>query len=250
MKINFFSPNFSFKSTNRSYQSQFGENIGCNSWMFRNDIDWRELAKYEAKHFHDKDKVNIVMFAASDGSEAYTKIISLYENFGERKEKEAEKFFPITAYDVDKEILKAANSGLIKTCLSDRLELQMKCDNYEKYFEYTGSKLEILNDAEMQSEKVLKAKDILTKNVKFSYGDMFYKIHELKDESNTILMCRNILGYFCNYTIQNFIESASNVLKTGSLFAVGEHDSILMNIKYFMGKNGFKNVLKNVYQKI
>ena len=44
------------------------------------------------------------------------------------------------------------------------------------------------NDIKLQAEKTLTVKDKLTKNIKFMHGDMFEKIKELKDESNTILM--------------------------------------------------------------
>lgn len=250
MKINFFTQTPNFKSTGRNYVAANGDEIGCNSWLFRDDLEWNKLAKYEAEHFKNRDKVNIVMFAAADGSEAYSKIISLYETFGEENRNKAEKFFPIMAYDIDNEILKAANSKLINTCLSDRLELQMKSENYENYFEETSQKLDIPNDITLQRQKTLKAKDILNGNVKFSYGDMFEKIKELKDNSNTILMCRNILGYFTNDKIEQFVKFVSTALKTGSLFAVGDHDSKLFDIQKCIEKAGFQKVLKNVYCKI
>ena len=104
MKINSINNNLSFGSTNRRYIAKDGEEYGCNSWLFRDDMDWDRLAKYQISHFKDKEKVNTIMFAASDGSEAYTDIISLHES--PQKNKGIKKFFPIQAYDIDEEILK------------------------------------------------------------------------------------------------------------------------------------------------
>ena len=247
MKINF-NPMYKpvFTSNARRYNDSFGDYLGCNTWFFRDDVNWKELTEYELEHFKNKEKVNIVMFAASDGSEAYTKIISLLEKGCDK----VKKFFPIKAYDIDNVILKAAQSGLIKTTMFDRIELQINCDNYENYFEKTDNTLEISNDKSSNPTKVLKAKDDLTQRVEFKYGDMFQKIKEINDNSNTILMCRNILGYFTNDKIENFVELAKNSLKSGSLFVVGDHDSVLCNIEDVMKNFNFKRVIKNVYQKI
>ena len=72
----------SFKSTERCYRlcaDCFDMNMGNLTYLFRQDIDWLKLAKYQHDLFKDKDKVNIVQFAASSGAEAYTQIISLLE---------------------------------------------------------------------------------------------------------------------------------------------------------------------------
>ena len=161
MNISFTNTNLTFCSTGRFYKAKDGDEFGCNSWLFRDDMDWKKLAEYEIAHFKDKEQVNTLMFAASDGSEAYTNIISLYEN--SKAQDDTKKFFPIMAYDLDEEIVKAAKSGYIKTCLNDRMQLQMKCNNYEDYFENTDKKLEIAEDKGLQREKTFKVKDILTK---------------------------------------------------------------------------------------
>ena len=239
----------SFGTTNRIYETENGDTIGCNSWLFRNDVDWKKLAKYEISHFASKDKVNIVMFAASDGSEGYSKIISLFEAFDFYEKEKAQKFFPIIAYDIDDEIIAKARSGLINTCMEDRMNLQIHCENYEDYFSHTAENLEISSDTDLYRKKTLKAKSVLTDNIRFNKGDMFEKIQTIKDDSNTILMCRNILGYFEDEKIEKFIKLASQNLKTGSLFVIGDHDTQLTDVKSIMNKYGFEEVMKNVYKK-
>lgn len=254
MKINSINNNLSFGSTNRRYIAKDGEEYGCNSWLFRGDMDWDRLAKYQISHFKDKEKVNTIMFAASDGSEAYTDIISLHES--PQKNKGIKKFFPIQAYDIDEEILKAANSGYINTNLNDRVMIQMNTFDYNKYFDFskTDKKLNIPNDyrvpCDARTLEATKAKEILTKNVKFNFGDMFKKILEINDNSNTMLFCRNILGYFEDNKIEEFIKLAQQKLKTESLFAIGNHDSVLFNIKECMEEHGFKEVFKNLFKRV
>lgn len=248
MQINISKSNPMFGTTCRFYKSKVGDGdeFGCNSWLFRDDVDWNKLAKYEARNFADKDKVNVVMFAVSDGSEAYTKIISQYENNGIK----AKKFFPIKAYDIDEEILKAAKSGLIRTSLRDRVDLESNSASYRRYFAETNQKLVIPLDIKLQGEKILKAKETLLRNVDFMQGDMFQKVREIKDCSNTVLMCRNILGYFLNDKIEHFVRLASSVLKENSLFVIGDHDTRFFNIKKCMESYNFHEVMKNVYKKI
>ena len=250
MRVNSLNRTISFGTTSRLYKTKSGDDMGCNSWLFRNDIDWNKLAKYEIDHFKDKDKVNIVMFAASDGSEAYTKIISLHENCTGRSRDAVAKFFPIKAYDTDSEILKAAKSGHINSFMHDRIELDLHCKNYEDYFSESKNGLIIPNDKDCHTSQPLFAKKILTENVEFSYGDMFEKVYEIKDDSNTIVMCRNILGYFWIQEIEKFLQAVSKALKPESLFVIGNHDFVLYNIKEYVERYCFREVMKNVFKKI
>lgn len=236
----------SFGTNNRRYTNAIGDEIGCNTWLFRDDINWEKLAKFELKHFKDKPKVNIVQFACSDGSESYTKIMSLME---QATETSAKKFLPIRAYDIDEEILNAAKSGILNTCMLDRIELQIHTENYEDYFTRVPLFLNIKNDIELQSKKVLKAKKILTDNVRFEKADMYKKIKEINDNSDTVLMCRNILGYFENDKIENFVNLVAKQLKKDSIFVIGEHDVKNSNIKDLLNSKGFQEVMTNVYKR-
>ena len=238
--------NITFQSNGRRYKNSAGEDFGCHTRLFRDDLEWDKLAKYEIDHFKDKDKVNIVMFAASDGSEAYTKIISLFT----AAKKGISKFFPIKAYDIDDEILKAAKSGYIQADDWDIFEATSRADNIDDYFEETKQKMKIQNDTNTRGFTTLKAGKKLTYNVQFNKGDMFEEITKIKDSSNTILMCRNILGYFLNDKMEAFIKLASNFLKKGSLFVIGNYDREHMNIDELIKKHNFENVFKNVYKKL
>lgn len=249
MKINPVANSLNFQSTNRRYTDYKGDSFGCYTMFFRDDINWEKLSEFELEHFKKKDKVNVVMFASSDGSEAYSKIISLLETPIERKKHQAKKFFPIHAFDVDDEIVKTAKSGFIKATNYDLGEIISRTNEYTDYFQKSEEKINIANDT-TPANLVLKAKAALTDRVKFNKGDMFREIRKIKDNSNTILMCRNILGYFLNDKIEEFIKLASEFLKRDSLFVIGDYDHEYIDIGKIIEQYNFKKVLKNVYKKV
>ena len=72
----------------------------------------------------------------------------------------------------------------------------------------------------------------------------------MEDNSNTILMCRNILGYFDENKIEEFIKMVGQKLKKDSLFLIGEHDTRISFIERYLGENGFTKVMKHVFKKI
>lgn len=236
-----------FGTTHRYYKTSDGKEIGTNTWLFRDDIDWAELSIYEKQHFKDKKKVNMVQFACSDSSEAYTQIISLIENNPSADDK---KFFPIKAFDIDPEVIKAAKSKLLRTITYDNASLHMNTDNYDKYFKESDKKLDIKNDINFESAKTLKVADILTEKVIFKNADMYKILAKMEDNSNTILMCRNILGYFDENKIKNFIKLVSEKLKKGSLFLIGELDSRQTLTEKYLNENGFTRVMKHVFKKL
>lgn len=237
----------SFGTSSRFYKAANGDEIGTNSWLFRDDVDWKRLAKYEKNHFNNKNRVNIIQFASSDGSEAYTQIISLLENY---PNKNSEKFFPIKAYDIDEEIVNAARSGLLNTNMVDRINLQINSDDYSKYFTNTNEILNIKNDLNLQSKKTLKATNLLKNRVHFERADMYNILAELNDNSDTILLCRNILGYFEDNKVEKFIKIVANKLKQGSLFIIGQHDTSNTFIDRHLLENQFIKIFEHVYQKL
>ena len=122
----------SFGSTDSYYTTETGKEIGNNTWLFRDDINWYNLAELEISHFQHKDKVNIIQFAASDGSEGYTQIMSLLEN---SKRKDVSKFFPIQSFDINEFIINKAQSGKISLGEKDIQHLLNNSINISKYFE-------------------------------------------------------------------------------------------------------------------
>ena len=121
---------------------------------------------------------------------------------------------------------------------------------YDKYFTESDKKLEIKDDIHDAKVKTLKVSDILTDKVVFENKDMYKVLSKMEDNSNTILMCRNILGYFDENKIENFVKLVADKLKPNSLFLIGDHDKRISFIERYLGENGFINVMKNVFKKI
>ncbi len=238
-----------FGSNSRIYKSHTGKEMGTLTFPFRDDLDWKKLTEFELNHFKSHENVNIIQFASSDGSEAYSTIISLIESGN----KNVEKFFPIKAYDIDKEIVRAANSGMINIHPENMKYIEPHCKNFSKYFIPSSEKLEIQNDffdLIKVPYKTYRVCDELRKRVKFNHADMYDVMFQIEDKSNTILMCRNVLGYFSERQVKNTIEIISRKLKKGSLFVIGKFDRDMTLVEIYLKNNNFKEVLKNVYIKI
>lgn len=257
MKVSFYTYKQPYFGTNcRSYEKD-GKNIGTQTYMFREDLDWDKFTEIINKNFRNKEKVNIIQFASSDGSEAYTQIISLLEKYP----KTADKFFPIQAYDVDLEILNAAKSGRINISNTDINIMKENGVIFNRYFKNTSKNLYIPNDIFSYVEYMPKklpsyctqsyaVSPELTKRVNFKYGNMFDVIKNIKDNSDTIVLCRNILGYFSKEQVDEFLTIASSKLKSKSLLVTGFHDIKENYFEKLITDKGFKQVMQNVYRRI
>lgn len=243
MNINF-CPNYCyFTSNNGYYRDENGNGIGTKTKMFRADLDWNRFTDFMVKHFNDKDKVQILQFASSDGSEAYTQIITLLENY-----KNLDKFFPIEAYDIDKNMYEAANSGLLNMDDKDLTSFKNRNIDWGKYFKLKSDKgLEILNNT-LENSKTYSASPVLIDKVNFHQGDMFEVMKNHKDDSNTVVLCRNILEYFTDREVDSFMSFAASNLKNGSLFVTGEIDE--GRVDEIIQRYGFVRVLPNIYMKV
>lgn len=206
--------------------------------FFRDDIpSWAFLVEKLDKTFENVPKVNVYDFGCSDGSEAYTFIISLFETLGEEK---AQKFLPIKAYDKDGFIVKKANSGRVECSPED----------YEKLLENTNNNIEKYFEIEKEDEdgtKTLKPKEILTDNVTFekkNYADGLENV----EKENSLILSRNFLKYLdrseivkATYLLRD-LDQSSRVVLGG--FDTGYRNST----PAFMELAGFENCGSMVYR--
>ena len=233
-------PNRSFRSNTGFYKLANGNSIGTYTKMFRADLNWEKFTDFIVKYFGNKSKVQFLQFASSDGSEAYTQIISLLERF-----RNIRKFFPIKAYDINESIYKTAKSGIINISKTDIKKFTERNININKYFQPAGKTIFIQNDT-LQNAAPYKAAPGLTNNVIFNCRDMKDVLSGHKDNSNTIIMCRNMLCYLSDTEIDNYITLAAYKLNKGSLFVIGETDT--GRVEKYLNSNGFKKIMPNVYQ--
>lgn len=243
----------SFGTNARSYNNEAGDYRCTMTQMFRKGLDWTKFTDYMVKHFRNKDKVNFIQFAASDGSEAYTQIITLLENHPNTN-----KFFPIQAYDIDEEIIQAAKSGRIN---ANHFDFSYADENgiiLNKYLKKADNELLINNDSfelyicdepKLQTKSYV-VSDKVTSKVDFHQADMNNILRNLEDNSNTVIMCRNVLGYLTEREVDNFTDTLSGKLKKDSLFIVGIFDnSIHKDLDLKLCHKGFVPVMENVYRK-
>lgn len=235
-----------FRSMAHEYRLSNKMEMGLFTWMFREDVNWRKLAILEEVNFAKKDKVNIIQFAPSDGSEGYTQILSLLRY----SPKYAEKFFPIKAYDINQAVVDGANLGYINLNVGDveRMILDNRI-NADKYFPGSFDYYIENKENKRAMPKTFKVSDALTKRIQFNQGDMFEILPKIQDDSNTIILVRNSIGYYEWQTRYSFFAQAADVLKKGSLFIVGNLEDTL-GIKEIMCKLSFEECLRNVYRKV
>ncbi len=233
----------SFRSMSCDYKLN-GQEMGLYTWMFRDDVNWRKLALLESVNFSNKDKVNIIQFAPSDGSEGYTQILSLLLHSPE----DAEKFLPIQAYDINPDIVNSANKGYLNLNIGDIERLAKNGVNVEKCFPGSLQYYIENKNSEKLIFKTFKVAEELTKKIKFNQGDMFKILPQIKDDSNTVIFARNSIGYYDEKTREAFISKASKVLKAGSLFIIGLLEEE-WGLEYVMRRYGFKKVIRNVFRK-
>ncbi len=245
MQINFYPNNLRFTSNSGFYKTEDGNSIGTTTKMFRADLNWKDFTNFMIKHFNHKDNVQILQFASSDGSEAYTQIISLLEN-----NKATDKFFPIEAYDINEDIYRAASSGYINLNNKDKSKFVGKKIDFDKYFEKENiseaNKIAILHD-KLENSEAYKVRPILTDRVNFHHGDMFKVMLEHEDNGNTVVLCRNILNYFSDRDLDRFVTTAAWKLKPRSLLVTGEIDRV--RVDDVIQRNGFLKLFPNVYMK-
>ena len=80
---------------------------------------------------------------------------------------------------------------------------------------------------------------------------MYKVLDELEDNFDTILMCRNILGYFDITRARYFIDIVAQKLKPGSLFVIGGFDcDTHKTLDQYIESKNFVEILPYIYQKI
>ncbi len=138
-------------------------------------MDWQAFIKYQIEHFKDKENVNIIQFGASDGSEAYTYIMSLLES---TSPEETEKFFPIKAYDIKDTMVKIANNGYINIFADDETRMNNNNIRWRKYFDRPE-----VEPYQYINTTLYKVRNKLINRVNFNQGNMFELLPRINDNS-------------------------------------------------------------------
>lgn len=253
--ISYTNPNFGtcarryFACNVKSFDKFEPELIRTSTNLFREDLNWDLLIRHIMRNFMAKSKVQTYSLACSDGSEAYSYILTILNKIPKI---EIGKYFPIIASDIDKEMIKTAKSGRINIADFEYDFFENPVVKMSKFFKNKSEPIEIANDKlgikPIHSYRPVKE---LRKNVMFRVNDILSEIENIKDESNTVVMCRNVFPYLNEEYTDNVILSVSNKLKTGSIFVTGDYDE-KVNISQKLLNNGFFNPIcgeNNIFQR-
>ena len=230
--------------------SSFAEPIiRTSTHLFRNDLSWEALTKYVIKHFNNKSMVQTFSLACSDGSEAYSYAITMLNKL---PDDELKKFLPIKSVDIDPEIIKVAKTGRINLADFEFDSIENWNLKLENFFTKQSKALDINNDKlgidPTHSYQVVgKLRDC----VDFKVGEILSEINNMKDEGNSVVMCRNVFPYLKEEYISKVLSAVNQNLKSGSLFITGCYDE-RVKISDRMLKNGFFNPIakeRYIFQK-
>ena len=230
----------SFTSNQRSYMRTTADkkikDTNCFTQMFRDDFPWNEFVDYLRLHFKNAKQIEVINQACSDGSEPFSFAIALQEKLGQC---EAEKFFPIYAYDYDEEVMQNAKYGRMCFGMVDYPRFDDMKLNKEKYFKYKGFD----TGATFCSYDIC---DNLRKNVVFNRESVLETLRKMPNyKTDCIFMCRNMYPYLSFYEMNSFIELLCKKLGVGSIVAFGNYDMFGFGdiIKEDLTRAGFSPVL-------
>lgn len=230
-----------FTSWKRDVLNKDNEIVNRNDTMlYRGDLDWNSFVKFANKKYRDVDKVNVYDYACSDGSEAYTFLISMFNNI---PIKDTKKFLPVLAYDIDNNAIKKAKSGELSISEEEKLRFAIN-SNYD---------LETFFDKNRYFNLYF-PKTILSKNVEFDVADIQKHYKKIKPD-NTIVIARNFWPYLPYSARFKLAENLYDKLGENSMVVIGNYDATPhfeydYGVGVILAKAGFKkSIIDNVYEK-
>ena len=221
---------YNYKSTFKSMGFTFATYRDCygftretqNTTGVREDINLRDFARILKWRFRNFDKVNIMPMNVADGTEAYMFANAIIKNEGIENFK---KHYSINASDVIPSVINNyAKNGLLHLY-----------DNEVEIFEGIGMEAlkEVLpKDYEdkivLQAsypDKLYKLSDEYGKLFNFHVEDLQSRVHNLKDEGNSVIAIRNCLKQsFGGNSAALILLRLSMAMKGGSLLITGDYD--------------------------
>ncbi len=199
--------------------------------LFRPHLDWNKFINYVIENFKNKEKVNIYSLGCSDGSEAYSYAIALTEKLPKSQH---QKYLPIMAFDIDSEVIQAAQSGKINLTNDDfnAITKNINIDKYgigdnwhKKFFQKAGSALKIGNDISREDfQSIYNPRYSYTPagnikdSVKFYESDVLSAINRINDDGNSIVNTCHVLSYCEDFYVEKVLNALGEKLKPGSIY--------------------------------
>ena len=229
----------SFTSLTRTVRDEHGRLKYRNTTnFFRNDLDWQNFADFVAEKYKMVNKVNVVCYACSDGSEP----LSLLMLFKEKFPNGGKKFLPIVAKDIDKTVIESAKGDFINMDYHDERAINnYTAGRFRNYFVPPVRGFDV-------DPVLVKKQAILKEGISYATADITKDINSVP-VNNTILFCKNFWPYLeDNKQRQQLVENIKNRLQRNCLVVIGNFDRVV-DTHVMLSKAGFRRVmnLTNVY---
>ncbi len=230
-----------FGSSIRTVKNKAGDVIYRNTTtFFRGDLEWDKLCQYIRDKYRDADKVNILCYACSDGSEPMSIAMLLKENFGD----DAKKFFPIIAKDIDDVMISRAKSFFVDMHYTDiKVINDFTNKHIKKYFSLPRSGIGL----EMIPARI---HSWFYKKIDYSVADISKDLDNIPSD-NTILFCRNVWPYIGDDKKRlSVIEKLKSKMDKNCAIITGRFDNQNISTHNLLIAAGFKPVeyINNVYE--
>lgn len=226
----------------QNFKYVFDEVSGELKWrnstsFFRKDLKWSDFIEMLTKNYANTDKVNVYVTGCSEGAEAYSLSMLLMEKLGR---KDAMKFFPIHASDIDKEIIKNPRSGIVTPSKADIDKIDATLGGKYKHTKYmaVNHKYDFRTDNLCQTCQG-EIKPILRDTVKFQNNSLKEIIPTINPD-NSIVLCRNYWDYIPKAERKPLVERLYDRLGENSLCVIGDYDYEETEIMGDLLRQGFK----------
>lgn len=185
------------------------------TYFFREDLDWDNFFALLKRKYQNVPKVNFINHCCSNGEETYSCISGMKVHLGEDF---ANKFFPITAKDLNKENINSARNYLPMGISSrDYRQINYYTNfNLNNFFDFIRLDTNIYDAAVVPKEE-------LRKCVRFEKSDILEDIDKLPD-TNNVLLCRNFWPYLDAFKREELASKLGEKLDESSLVVIGDYD--------------------------
>ena len=227
--------NINFKHYRHEILNKSGRVINRgDTCLFRHDLNFDYLINFLDFKYCDADKVNIIAHACSDGEEVFSLVSKMIDSLSY---KNAKKYLPVQARDVEKEHINIAKKGryFLHSTENGAIDFYLG-DRFQDYFNFIK-----LN--------MVKVSPQLQNSVNFSQSNIMDDVKKT-DFNNTVLLARNFWHYLDDEDIDKLAMNLSHRMNKSSTLVIGDYDK-QYNIDEILRRYGFfESQVRNVFEKL
>lgn len=206
---------------------------------FREPFEHEKFPLFVHNRFKDAPKVTFVNHACSSGEETFSFDAMFIDSLGAE---DAKKFFPIFAFDFDRENIIAAKSGKFTAYADEIYRMKKYLSNPNKYFNFNEKYCRLVENPlspAMGNPVEVAAKPILTDNIRFFRSNIYDDICRIPDK-NVIFSSRNFWLWQSDEQRHWLVDRMSDKFKdTSSLIMIGDADMLATDIHDLLLNKGF-----------